>query len=998
MEKEGARKGIRKKLDNAGMSLVELLCGVAILALISATIGGIMIVSAKTYQSGTTETTLQQEAQFTANRINGLIHDATDEVNYYFYNSADTLVKANPVDGNSEQVAINNGGTGKDRIVEIVNADKTYQVTYLAAAKQLTYTEVFSGVAGETQLLAENIETFSADASTFQQSRSITLDIGIEMSGKHYDMKYAVTSRNGETEADVSGVHRSAAIIIDPAEVYLEPKQYYDKLKVNVSGSTLGFTQSLEGNTDTVETKVELHSTQTDTLCITMGKNEKGNTLGHFYVKIATNETNDDGAPLATRLAQVNVRRVNDMGVTKTLLSGTEYAQNAVYDIDAKVIGTYLEKALGTSYDADYISPYDVDFQYSYKKLDGTTLSFDTYFEKVIHKEQKDEAGYPKLQLKLKQDMVDGSKLTITVTAKHPEGQMDGVKYNKSGIKYATVQQVVVIEKPDETDEIMLNTTQLCLEPQQLYQNLKVEMNGGVVDYDVVVSENTDTTTSAVKSGTDEIHVTPGKDEKGNASAQFLIDVSGKDSTGTVVATSQASVNVRRVNDMKVTSTQAGADHAIGTVYTITPTVIGTNLAQVSGASYDTDYINPRYVQFDYSYTIGGVAASFDSYFTADEVEDSDTPQVKLTLKQAMASGSKLVVTMTAKHPNGTNKSGLSYATVQKEFILEKTAETPTEPVGGWSDILRAQDYSFKDANGNGIHATEAYKSIYPQVDNNGVVNADTSQNTNPFFNKHSSQQRWFYRMREITSSGYEAWSEYRICQENGSAKKLNANETYRMEPDKAYQIEFINVVYDSLSKTLYYPIADELLNCNNGFQGYTAGWTGLGLTATQNYASQYNVGAVELTMDMTLTVSGTTTQSMNDVMNIGTKDSPIEMTSGYELVANLTTTFMHLGNEQAKFTLVAEKWNESTNAWEASSISSQSESTFFKINNVQNSSTGLYRLKMEIKDWSVRNISTSLLDTNNPVKFMQTYPLYHEATGDMTEKGFVYIKVVAAS
>ena len=768
MENEGARK----KLNNVGMSMVELLCAVAIMALISATIGSIMVVSAKTYQSGTTQTALQQEAQFTANRINGLIHDATDAVNYYYYDDADNLIKAEPVDGPSEQVAQSNGGTGTNRMIEVVNTDKTYQIVYLAGAKQLTYTEVVGGVGGETQLLAENIERFGADVSTFEQSRNITLDIGIEMAGKKYDMEYAVTSRNGETEADVSGVHRSAAIIIDPAEVYLEPCQNYENLKVNVSGTTQGFSQILEGNSDTVNTMVKNHSTLTDILCITMGVNEKGNALGHFYVKIFTNETKD-GNPLASRLAQVNVRRVNDMHVTNTLISGAEYSANAVYDIDARVIGTYLEKALGTSYDADYISPYGVEFDCKYQKLDGTELSVDSYFEKVIEKEEKDDAGYPKLQLKLKQDMVSGSRLTITVTAKHPKGKSsEGVAYNKSGLQYDTVQKVIVIEKP---------------------------------------------------------------------------------------------------------------------------------------------------------------------------------------------------------------------------------AEVPTEPEGGWSDILRAQDYSFKDAEGNGIYATEAYKSIYPQVDNNGVVNADASQNTNPFFNKHSSQQRWFYRMREITGSGYGAWSEYRVCQEQGSAKKLNANETYRMEPDKAYQIEFINVVYDSSSKTLYYPIADELLNCNNGFQDYTAGWTGLGLTATQDYASQYNVGAVELTMDATLT-GGSETKTFSDAVNIGTKDDPIVMTSGYELVANLTTTFMHLGNEQAKFTLVAEKWNESTNAWESSSISSQSESTFFKVNNVQNSSTGLYRLKMEIKDWSVRDISTSLLDTNNPVKFTQTYPLYQEATGDVAEKGFVYIKVVAAS
>ena len=53
--------------DDRGMSLVEVLCAVAIFSLVAAVIAGVVTVSARIYRNGVSQTSLQQEAQYLSN-------------------------------------------------------------------------------------------------------------------------------------------------------------------------------------------------------------------------------------------------------------------------------------------------------------------------------------------------------------------------------------------------------------------------------------------------------------------------------------------------------------------------------------------------------------------------------------------------------------------------------------------------------------------------------------------------------------------------------------------------------------------------------------------------------------------------------------------------------------------------------------------------------------------------------------------------------------------
>ena len=61
---------------------MELICAIAILAIVTASIGSVMVVSASSYQRDSYEVSLQQEAQVTANQIAALVIDSTAGVSY----------------------------------------------------------------------------------------------------------------------------------------------------------------------------------------------------------------------------------------------------------------------------------------------------------------------------------------------------------------------------------------------------------------------------------------------------------------------------------------------------------------------------------------------------------------------------------------------------------------------------------------------------------------------------------------------------------------------------------------------------------------------------------------------------------------------------------------------------------------------------------------------------------------------------------------------------
>lgn len=52
---------MNKKLGDKGLSLVEVICAVAIFSVIVATVGGVLVFSARSYQKGSTESEISRK-------------------------------------------------------------------------------------------------------------------------------------------------------------------------------------------------------------------------------------------------------------------------------------------------------------------------------------------------------------------------------------------------------------------------------------------------------------------------------------------------------------------------------------------------------------------------------------------------------------------------------------------------------------------------------------------------------------------------------------------------------------------------------------------------------------------------------------------------------------------------------------------------------------------------------------------------------------------------
>lgn len=383
------RKGRR---DNRGLTLVELMCAIAILGLIGATVSGVMIVSAQSYQRGAGDIELQQEAQIAVNQIGDLVIDTTAQVTA-------------PADGSSLTI---DKGTSR------------YIITHNTATHELLYSEYTINGDGallpvvENQLLAQNVTVFKANVDDFSTYGVLRIRMELVKGERSYAADFTITARNGQLS--VSEV-TAAATIVTETELVLEPNQVYE-LSATVMGAADGrVIWELANNTD-VNTYVLEHPD--GKMYLHVGNDETADTMMLMVKTVATN----GASPLAQLPIQVHVRRVNDVSVGGTLTGGASYKAGATYKVTANVAGTNLSRFLGLTCDMDYANPYSLTWSYTLKDVDGNVISdIGNYVEWV------EDSTLSCTTITLKQDLGD-MELTVTAVAQHPDGS------NKTTIPY----------------------------------------------------------------------------------------------------------------------------------------------------------------------------------------------------------------------------------------------------------------------------------------------------------------------------------------------------------------------------------------------------------------------------------------------------------------------------------------------------------------------------------------------------------------------------------
>lgn len=423
-------KALRK--ENRGFTLVELICGIGILSCITAAVATVLVVSAKSYRNGIADTGLQQEAQFTVNRIGGLIVDATKDVKYY-YKDAGSFVE------------IANGAlapSGSDRKLSIVNDDVTYDI--ILSGGNLTYSEVSTAdptlVYAADLMLAEGVSEFNADVTDFATDHNVRMQMSFARNNRDFEGTYNMTSRNGMAQAQ----REESAMIVVPSQITLEPSQVY-----SLSYSVMGITNSAVTCTLAGATAAGTSVTAPggNRVEISVATGETGDAQGNLYLTLSTVKTKEDGVtPMDTKVVIVHVRRVTSVSVADEPAAVGKYSDGDKIFVKATPGGFYLDKVPGADYDLDYKDTRALEWSYQFYIMNDLRVyepkDYTSYFEIT------DFVGNTmKKQIKLKRDMPRGSKLVVTVKALHPEGTVGGAAYNKTGVKYGTVSGIWEYER-----------------------------------------------------------------------------------------------------------------------------------------------------------------------------------------------------------------------------------------------------------------------------------------------------------------------------------------------------------------------------------------------------------------------------------------------------------------------------------------------------------------------------------------------------------------------
>lgn len=437
----------RRKLNNKGLTLMELICGIAILAIVTASIGSVMVVSARSYQRDSDEVSLQQEAQITANQIADLVIDSTAGVKY-------TCPLGDYLSEDDARAA--GADVGGDRTLSIDGNGKRYVVSFKSAESKIYYAEYTLNPDGTAtpspegeQLMAENVNLFAADIRNFTDSGYMELTLGFEKNAKSYVAAFTITARNGAVT--VSGAEAAASITTE-LELVLEPNQTY-ALDATVTGpSNTDMTWSLGGGNTDAATQV-FHDA--GGWKITIGQNE---TASEIYLLVRSNAKKEDGVtPQAQQTVTVHIRRVTAVNLNVTLQNGSDLMAGAEYLITADVAGTNLPKLMTGSSDVDpaYVSPYRVEWGYIYS-VNGHAVGGDDWTDyqwqpwyhpspsdyfTVLEEIEGSDSTAPSIRIRLLENIDEYRQLLVTATATHPEGTagLPPVSSNKTGLPYGHV-------------------------------------------------------------------------------------------------------------------------------------------------------------------------------------------------------------------------------------------------------------------------------------------------------------------------------------------------------------------------------------------------------------------------------------------------------------------------------------------------------------------------------------------------------------------------------
>jgi prepilin-type N-terminal cleavage/methylation domain-containing protein len=624
-----------RKLNSKGFSLVEMLCAVAIMALVSGIISTIVVVSTRTYKNNVSETSVQQEAQLAANNISNLIKDACAISYYEGDESSDYKSKLIISTNNNKQYVIKHVGTELKYLEGIVaDSDKvsTPSVVALSTKDDSDDSETETVTEASEQLLASNITEFKVDTSNFDETRTVIVSLTVydESTGKEIQMEYTMTSRNEVVDVDEVEFETTTKIIFLDDPVCLVPtdnEEDYYTIPISIIGDyDGGLTAEGEGlairsvTSNGIEVRIPTSTSgYKDSYNLTVSLNKDGNTISNT--------------------TQVKCRYVNKIVVksvsnVKEASGGAKEGAGAVYTFTAYVYGGNLSKFVGYDWDLEYKNAKAVYWSYELH-VDGKDYTFkvDQETGNAIYSNQSEIEKYikiveingdaesptnPTLVIKLVQNMYSDFRLKVIATSKH------GCGVNKATSAYN--EKITGNDTVEATRGSAADDYEITMEPNE---ERTITLDSLVGEIPTKESSKVDINGYTSKDTTAEyddkkvtIHL--GKDEKGT-DYKFTVELSSK---GEKVST--ITVNVRRVDSIKLeeanTNNNSSKTHTYNVMFN---GITNENKEKIYNLINDVDSIDVETIVNDLSFELSYVIKNRSSNVSISNSDKAKTVIIK---------------------------------------------------------------------------------------------------------------------------------------------------------------------------------------------------------------------------------------------------------------------------------------------------------------------------------------------------------------------------------
>lgn len=378
-------------VGNLGLSFIELLVTMAIMAVVGTTVAGAMYISSKSYTRGAAEVNVQEEAQVALNLISDWVMDATAVESP----DSHTLKITHPNEDSVNVITVYQDG---DQLMYKVDSDPNAYVLcdYLAS----------TGV------------TFN---STFDTNRNVNVSVDFEIKGRTYHAATDTTSRNHDFTLNSTGSDVLNLTVPD-STIVLEPGMNGDAasyvFNAVVYGATSAPTITLSdqsGDISAAVGTVTASGSSVYTCPITVSSSNTASADGSFKLTASYTDggaTFSDSETIITlvRRATKCVYTTNDQGYLDPITGPTDSGKAGSVYINQVDLGlTNSAPRLNAAYDSGtfaYVDPSKVEFYLRYD--DGSAVDPSAYtLEFADH-------GSPYIKVTLNQNITKDIKVYVS--------------------------------------------------------------------------------------------------------------------------------------------------------------------------------------------------------------------------------------------------------------------------------------------------------------------------------------------------------------------------------------------------------------------------------------------------------------------------------------------------------------------------------------------------------------------------------------------------------